>query len=139
MNSRQRLTAILAGAALCSGGAVAYAASGTSVPSTGSVVFYYGKSGGNNNGYDVTGKASLRQCLDAPASTARTQFVSELRQNKSLAPDTTIQTASAYYSDPAKTTGYVSTGSSNKYYPMVTWNYSSAMGANATGYGKTAC
>ena len=114
MNSRQRLAAILAGAALCSGGAVAYAASGTSVPGTGSVVFYYGRSSGNNNGYDVTGKSSLRQCLDAPSSTAHTQFVSALRQNKSLAPDTTIQTASAYYSDAAKYTSYVSTGSSNK-------------------------
>lgn len=74
-----------------------------------------------------------------PGSSARTQFVSVLKENRTLATDVPLWTASAYYSDAAKYTAYVSTGSSKRYYPLVTWNYSSVMGSNATGYGKTAC
>lgn len=95
---------------------------------------------GNGGGNDATGRARWRQWLDAPGATQRVMFVSEMRERRFLVGDPTLQTASAYYSDPARTTSYVATSSTGKYFPYVTWNYASGANYTANGYGRiTSC
>ncbi|MDF1486822.1 hypothetical protein [Tessaracoccus caeni] len=136
MHASKRIAVSFIGGAILVGTGIAYAASGDFVRGPGSVVFYYSHSSGNADGNKVTGKSKIRQCLDAPGSKAKVQFVSEIRRHRAILADPVLQTTSAYYSDAKKTTSYVTTDSSLKYYPNVTWNYTSASGPDANGYGE---